>query len=174
MGQHRERILCKFHQFVYGRTVTVETDHKPLLFIMKKQIDDCPARLKRMLFTLQRYEFNLVYRPGKQMFVSDFLSRAPVSCTSNELEETIELEVNQMICSISLTEERLKEFQDALQEDDELRELMATVQNGWPLKKSDLNPMLYVYWPFRHEIYVASDVLFKNDRIIVGTKNVEI
>lgn len=159
--------LTKFHQFVYGRIVTVETDHKPLLFIMKKQFDDCPARLKRMLYSLQKYEFNLVYRPGKQMYVSDFLSRAPVQCESNDLGEKIELEVNQLVCSISMTEERMKQFQDALLEDDELRELMSTVYNGWPLKKSDLNPMLYVYWPFRHEIYVASNVLFKRDRIIV-------
>lgn len=158
--------LTKFHQYVYGRNVTVETDHKPLLYIMKKQIDDCPARLKRMMYSLQKYQFSLVYKPGKQMFVSDFLSRAPVKC-SGELEKNIELEVNQLICSISLTDERLKEFQDACEEDDELRELKSTVQHGWPLKKSELNPMMYLYWPFRHEIYVASEILFKNDRIIV-------
>lgn len=40
---------CKrFHQYVYGRRNTVETDHRPLI-IMKKPLAAAPARLQRML-----------------------------------------------------------------------------------------------------------------------------
>lgn len=38
---------CKrFHQYVYGRRFTVETDHRPLIFIMKKPLAAAPARLQ--------------------------------------------------------------------------------------------------------------------------------
>ena len=38
---------CKrFHQFVYGATVQAETDHKPLIAIFKKSLNDCPLRVQ--------------------------------------------------------------------------------------------------------------------------------
>ena len=39
----------KFHDFIYGRRVTIETDHKPLITIVKKPLHAAPARLQRML-----------------------------------------------------------------------------------------------------------------------------
>ena len=38
----------KFHDYIYGKTVTVETDHKPLESIFKKPISKAPARLQNM------------------------------------------------------------------------------------------------------------------------------
>ena len=37
----------KFNQFIYGKTVQVEIDHKPLVSIFKKSLNDCPMRLQR-------------------------------------------------------------------------------------------------------------------------------
>ena len=34
----------KFHQFIYGKHVEVETDQKPLVNIFKKTLNDCPMR----------------------------------------------------------------------------------------------------------------------------------
>ncbi|KAL8611232.1 hypothetical protein ACOMHN_013663 [Nucella lapillus] len=55
----------KFHDFVYGRKVTIQTDHKPLITIVKKSLNAAPARLQRMLLQLQRYNLNFVYKKGK-------------------------------------------------------------------------------------------------------------
>ena len=70
--------LDKFDQYVYGWQVIVETDHKPLLPIMKKAILQAPKRLQRMLLQLQRYDINLIYRKGTDMLVADTLSRAAI------------------------------------------------------------------------------------------------
>ena len=35
----------KFHTYVYGRRVIVETDHKPLESIFRKPLNDAPPRL---------------------------------------------------------------------------------------------------------------------------------
>ncbi|CAH2208589.1 jg79 [Pararge aegeria aegeria] len=67
----------KFYAYIYGKTnVIIETDHKPLISIIKKPITDAPARLQRMLLRLQRYTFKLVYKPGKHLYIADALSRA--------------------------------------------------------------------------------------------------
>jgi len=59
----------------------VETDHKPLLGLIKKPISEASPRLQRMLLHLQPYEFDLFYRPGSQMFLVDTLSRACLART---------------------------------------------------------------------------------------------
>ena len=41
--------LKRLHQYVYGQRVTIETDHKPLLGIIKKPISQISPRLQRML-----------------------------------------------------------------------------------------------------------------------------
>lgn len=66
----------KFHTYVYGKSITVESDHKPLISIMKKSINNAPRRLQRMLLRLQAYDINLQYRPGTQMIFGDYFSRA--------------------------------------------------------------------------------------------------
>lgn len=54
----------KFHQYTYGRTVEVHSDHKPLETIVRKPLLNAPKRLQRMLLRLQRYDINVVYVPG--------------------------------------------------------------------------------------------------------------
>ena len=66
----------KFDQYVYGRQVTVESDHKPLQTITAKPLLTAPKRLQRMLLRLQRYDYSVIYKPGKEMVLADTLSRA--------------------------------------------------------------------------------------------------
>mgnify|MGYP003692691079 CR=1 FL=1 len=58
----------KFHQYVYGKETEVQTDHKPLVIIVKKPIAKASPRVQRMMLRLQRYELNLTYVPGKEMY----------------------------------------------------------------------------------------------------------
>ena len=37
--------MNRFHSYVYGKKVIVETDHKPLIAIMKKSLASAPKRL---------------------------------------------------------------------------------------------------------------------------------
>ncbi|XP_055604362.1 uncharacterized protein LOC129752613 [Uranotaenia lowii] len=38
----------KFHQYIYGKELTVDTDHKPLESIFRRPLDRAPLRLKRI------------------------------------------------------------------------------------------------------------------------------
>ncbi|KAG8192393.1 hypothetical protein JTE90_017931, partial [Oedothorax gibbosus] len=67
----------KFHYYVYGTRFTVETDHKPLLGLLKKPIEKLSPRLQRMALELFKYSFDIVHVPGKRLYVADALSRAP-------------------------------------------------------------------------------------------------
>lgn len=43
----------RFHQYVYGVKVDVQSDHKPLENILRKPLGTAPSRLQRMLLQLQ-------------------------------------------------------------------------------------------------------------------------
>ena len=67
----------RFNTYVLGRPFTVESDHKPLEMIHQKSLASAPPRLQRMLLQLQRYDVTIRYRPGKEMLLTDALSRCP-------------------------------------------------------------------------------------------------
>ena len=46
--------LERFHQYTYGRSVNVDSDHKPLESIVKKSLLSAPRRLQHMLLHLQQ------------------------------------------------------------------------------------------------------------------------
>ena len=50
-----------FHQYIYGRHITVVTDHKPLESITKKPVAAAPARLQRMMLRIQKYGMTVVH-----------------------------------------------------------------------------------------------------------------
>ena len=64
-----------FHTYVFGCTLTIESDHKPLKQINLKNLADTPAQLQQMLLRLQNYDVTIKYHPGKEMLVADALSR---------------------------------------------------------------------------------------------------
>ena len=80
----------RFDQYLFGREVTVETDHKPLEAILRKPLLTAPKRLQRMMMRLQNYQLKVVYKKGQEMYIADTLSRAylplPNHMSQNELE----------------------------------------------------------------------------------------
>lgn len=49
----------KFHQYIFGRTVTVESDHKPLESITRKPLLSAPLCLQRLLLAVHKYVFKI-------------------------------------------------------------------------------------------------------------------
>ena len=67
--------LERFHYYVYGRSVIIETDHKPLEAIAKKILCSAPPRIARMLLHEQQYDLTIKYVPWKDIPLADVLSR---------------------------------------------------------------------------------------------------
>ena len=72
--------IRKCHFFLASRLFTVITDHKPLVGIFKKNINDSidNQRIQRFIEKIAGYTFEVTWTPGKQMCIADALSRAPV------------------------------------------------------------------------------------------------
>ena len=53
----------------------VVVDHLAIMQIMRSKVEPATNRIKRLLEVLSAYSFNLYYIKGKDMILSDFLSR---------------------------------------------------------------------------------------------------
>ncbi|UYV82442.1 K02A2.6-like, partial [Cordylochernes scorpioides] len=65
----------KFEYLLSGHTFVVQTDHQPLLPLVKKPLSDISPRLQRLVMKLIAFDFKLQYKPGKYLIVADTLSR---------------------------------------------------------------------------------------------------
>lgn len=97
----------KFHQYTYGRQVTVQSDHKPL-----EPLLSAPKRLQRMLLRLQKYDINVIYVPGREMLLADTLSRAYIQYSTKGEAET-EVETVNMVDYLPISAERLSSIRAA-------------------------------------------------------------
>ena len=69
---------CKtFFPYLYGRTFTVVTDHKPLQWLTS--IKEPTGRLMRWSLWLQQFDMVIGYRTGKTNQNADCLSRTPIN-----------------------------------------------------------------------------------------------
>ena len=64
----------KFHQYIYGKQVSVETNLKPLESLFKKPLSKAPQRIQRMMLRVQHYDLKVNYVPGNQLHIADTLS----------------------------------------------------------------------------------------------------
>ena len=72
----------RFHSYLYGRSFTIITDHKPLTAILgpKKGIPPlAAARLQRWSWILSAYQYEIEFRPTGEHGNADGLSRLPLS-----------------------------------------------------------------------------------------------
>lgn len=155
----------KFHNYIYGRKVTVISDHRPLESIINKDISKIGSkRLQRIRLKLHKYDIELKYKSGKSIPVADYLSRYVSGKTSNNFEENF---MKQMVHSVNISDDKLKVYQDETDKDSECSLLKKYFAEGWPSDKSKVADEVKFYFKMRNEIYVSDDLVYYQDRIII-------
>ncbi|XP_060070555.1 uncharacterized protein K02A2.6-like [Ylistrum balloti] len=161
--------LEKFHHYVYGRFVLVQSDHKPLEMIIKKSIHSSPKRLQRMLLRLQKYDFNITYHPGKEMYLADTLSRAYLPISKDEEESTFlqDVESINMAQFMPIAEAKLREIQRETGKDDNLQILREVILEGWSEKRSLVPIQAQPYFNVRDELSLQNGIIFRGERAVI-------
>ena len=157
----------KFHQFVYGRTVEVEMDHRPLQSIFNKPLHQAPARLQRFLLQLQKYDLQVTYKPGKYLYVADTLCRSYFQETKEQLVSETEINAINPKSYSPISPEKYAQFQRETAKDLELKALSSVILKGWPDNREDVSPAVRQHWSYRDELTCLDGLLFKGDKIVV-------
>ena len=142
----------RFNQFIYGREVEVENDHKPLETIARKPIQSASPRIQLMMLRLLRYKLYVKYVPGKTVLITDALSRAHTdSVPRQEPVEIPEMEtrIHSLVTSLPMSESRLEQLCTAIASDESLHSLKKVIEDGWPSHRKNTRPSIRQYWPSR-------------------------
>jgi hypothetical protein len=157
---------CKrFHQYVYGRHVTVHSDHKPLSAIMKKPLSAAPPRLQRMMLQLQKYDLDVRHVSGKEVPISDLLSRQPM--TDKFSIEGLDLHVHTVMQGLLITDRRLESLRSATKTDLQMQTLKQTIQDGWPDSRTKCHQTILEFWNHRDELSCCDNLIFRGQTIVI-------
>jgi hypothetical protein len=169
----KELLAClfavkKFHYYIFGGPkFTIHTDHKPLLGLVNKNLDDMNPKLRRMLMELAGYEFELVYKRGTEIVIADTLSRVHYQNVDISVNTTAFDPFTEVLEVIFQTDSAKEKYIQATSNDAELSGLKQFVTQGWPVHKQQCNGIGKLYWKYRNEISVNNNLLFYDDRLII-------
>ncbi|UYV81622.1 K02A2.6-like [Cordylochernes scorpioides] len=172
---------CKhFYQYIAGGTkVHIETDHKPLENIFKMYIHQVPKRLQRMLLRLQRYNLEVKYKPGKQMYISDCLSRKYIMKTGERNELNFEVYLNddksiyqeieniKLIEFVNISTATAEQIRQQNCKNQTMQVLVNLIRKGWPESKYKVPREAMEYWKFRDELTEQDGIIYKGQKVII-------
>ncbi|GFT97221.1 transposon Tf2-6 polyprotein [Nephila pilipes] len=120
----------KFHNFVNGRKVAIQSDHKPLMAIVKRPMHKISSKMQRMILKLLKYDLEINYVPGNRMFLADTLSRVfPVNETVRDDPEMLNI-VHTVSKHLPMSEKRQAQFKKETELDPELKIVVKYIKEG--------------------------------------------
>jgi len=156
--------LERFNQYTCGRNVVVHNDHSPLEFILKKPLSQAPKRLQALVMRLHKYDITFQYVPGRSLVLADTLSRA-FPTQRNSQEHCVHAMNSGALPDIP--DQRLQEIRNATETNEEARQLLQTIRNGWPPQRDQLPPRVRPYFSFRDTLSDDNGLIVKGERIFI-------
>ena len=160
----------KFANYIVGKSIHLETDHKPLVSLFgQKDLSQMPPRIQRFRMRLMRFQFSISHKAGKDLHSADALSRAPISNSSKD-DDDFELETQAFVHSIVETlpasQARLDQIKSHYKGDNVCSNIIKFCEEGWP-EKSALDGTMQAYWAERGEFTVQNGLLMKGVRLVI-------
>ena len=159
----------KFDRYICGHgNVTVITDHKPLVpLINSKDLDEVPLRCQRLLMRLMRYHITAKHVPGRDMHVSDALSRSPLQSSQSSTVEDVEMHVQSVVFNLPASDAKRTEIRSATNNDPVLQSAIVYALTGWPRFEKDVPESMKSLYAHRASLSVTDGLLLFASRIVI-------
>ena len=146
----------------------IETDHKPLVNLFHKSLNDCLLRIQRLMIRLQIYTLNVSYTPGKFMHTADALSRATdPNEVQSSTEEDVQVYVNMGTSNMPISSDRMDQIR--CETEKSLKSVIDVIKKGWPPTKDACDMSVHEYWNCREELSVIDGIIYKGRKIVIPT-----
>ena len=134
----------KFHQFLYGRYLTLVTDHKPLVTIFgaKQSIPPIAAvRLQRWAIILSGYRYNIEFQRTQDHRNANAVSRLPLVSGVSGPEVTSNTKASLFnLCQIETLPITAKELAAHVRKNPMLAKVIYYANEGWPSSMDRSDP----------------------------------
>ena len=122
---------------------------------------------------MQKYDYTLEYKPGREFLLPDMLSRAPLRDTTdiNNMEEEIALHVHLIQSSLPVSKLKLEEIREETAKDESLKDLIENIKRWWSEAKACqcIINITRMYWDVRDELSELNGIILKGERILIPT-----
>ena len=164
-----------YHIYIYGKPVTVITDHKPLVSIYNNPKSKPPLRLERFALRLEAYQATVEYRPGVNNpadYLSRYVKQTADPNAATKCDETDNHYVNFVAAHAVPKAMTMEEIKTATLEDPTLQEAARRSRNGrWhdPCPEGVDNATLASLKNVRDELTVFpdDDLILRDTRIVI-------
>ena len=165
------------HLYIYGKPITVYTDHKPLVSIFGNPSSKPPPRIERWALRLQPYQLTVRYRKGDGN-PADYLSRHPskqITAASRE-QKIAEEYVNYIVSTSTPKAMTVAEIEEATKADTTLQAVSKAIETGnWyeGSQQSDVDTAVFAAWEkLKNELTVGVNpqVVLRGTRVAVPSK----
>ena len=68
-----------------------------------------------------------------------------------------------------VSDNRIKEIQEATEQDPTLRSLKVIIQKGWPETKAEISDEMRPYFHIRDSLQVKDGIILKGERLLIPT-----
>ena len=153
----------RFRYFLLGRKFEARTDHKPLLGLFSRGCripSNANARIQRWALLLSQYDFDLVYKAGKENVVADALSRLPVA---DNLKSIVPFEYVKLVEVLDFDDVSFQSIKNCSRKDEVLCALMSNIRYGW----HDNDSRLSEYGAVKSDLSLYDDVVLYRNRILI-------
>lgn len=159
----------KFSDYILGKKVLIETDHKPLVPLLgTKQLDCLPPRVLRFRLRLARFDYDVTHVPGKLMYTADTLSRAPLALSDKDstLQEQADTLAELHVAHLPASKQRLDHYRHSQVADPVCSAVIRYCQHGWP-RREEIEDEVRPYWEVQGELTLHEGLLLYGSRIVV-------
>ncbi|XP_060539046.1 uncharacterized protein K02A2.6-like [Pantherophis guttatus] len=158
--------IKRFHEYLYGRSFELITDHKPLLGIIAGDKPTPPVlspRMLRWVEFLAAYNYTLLHHPGKSIDHADALSRCPLPETG---EDPAPAMTTLLIETMEEARISAADITRATSKDKILARILNWIWKGWPEEK-DISTEFLPYKRRQNELSGLRGCVLWGDRVIV-------
>lgn len=148
--------LERLREYLLGIRFTVISDYKSLDTIFNKPVVSC-ARIERWVLRLQAFNFNVVYKSGKEN-IADALSRMSVN-EAIPFDEETDYYIRYVQATMAVD---IHEVEEATRDDPEMQSLREAIEST-----NFDEPTLKGYRAFANELGFSGDVIIRRERIVV-------
>ena len=105
--------------------------------------------IQRLLLKNHQYRAQIIYIPGPEIFIADWLSRNNHVGGKDKPIKGMDVWVDAIQSSIDMPEcVSMEEIQQASSQDDHFQQLKRFIIAGWPNTKDELHTNIRLYWPY--------------------------
>ncbi|CAB3260205.1 unnamed protein product [Arctia plantaginis] len=161
----------RFEKHVFGKTIHIQSDHKPLEIIFKKSLCDAPKRIQRMLLQLVGFDIVVNFIKGVNVNIADAMSRLPATdMAEKDIIVAKIIEESDGLTETGISATTLHEIREHLNEEEVAVRLKWFIENGWPDQEKMLPALMKDWWKVREQLTVCDGIILKNQQVYIPEK----